>query len=88
MRMAIAVLTSYGLTLATRFFKIRLHKIRSIRSAAATIIPVFLVFGSISKTTASTIQMIPALPRLVINANILSSSGVCMVCKNPEIEVP
>ena len=81
MRMAIAVLTSYGLTLATRFFKIRLHKIRSIRSAAATIIPVFLVFGSISKTTASTIQIIPALPRLVINANILSSSGVCMVCK-------
>ena len=74
-----AVFTSNGRILRKTFFRMPLQSTASIISAAATMIPLFLVFGIAINTTANTIQIAPTFPRLVIKHINASPIGVWMV---------
>lgn len=54
-------------------------------NALSITIPVFLVFGIHSNTTANAIHMIPALPNLVIKHMTASPTGVRIFCIQSKI---
>ena len=74
-----AIFTSNGRILRKTFFRMPLQSTASMINAAATMIPLFLVFGIAIYTTANTIQIAPTFPRLVIKHISASPIGVRMV---------
>ena len=78
-RSEMAVFTSKGRVLATKFLRMPLHKITSTKSAAMRTSPALRVLGMRSRTRVKRIQRIPASPSFVKLDMNASKNGVCSV---------